>query len=436
MRTRYTAGVVSAAGGGLGLAVTPRRRAGVAAVGLWAVVTTACGVPFTPPDPCPPPATGFVPNCTRGGKVPAVDARADFRIVLAASSSDDVVLAPGQNAELTVYIEHSPRFAGLVTLEASGPPDLAFSVWPSLLPVPINKAFLYISVPEDTGSGEWTITITGSALVDGQMVRRTKAVSVRVPPPRRSDHQGYAAVDAGGTVHPFRLAYSGSVSGARPAIGIATLRGSRAGYRVLTDDGDVHPFGRAQPLGSMKGRPVRARIVGIASTPTGDGYWLVGADGGVFSFGDATFYGSTGGMQLNQPIIAIEATITGRGYWLLARDGGVFTFGDARFHGSTGDRRLNAPVVDMGASSINGYWLLAADGGVFSFGPAAVFHGSATGLVAPDAAVAVGPTVNGNGYWIVERRGRVIGFGDAQRLGDVGGGRADPPIGDLDVFRP
>lgn len=105
------------------------------------VVTSGCGVPFTAPDPYAPPATGFVPNCTQAGEVPAVDAPADFRIVLASSSSDDLVLTPGQSAELTLYIKQSPRFAGLVDLEAAGPPDRAFSVWPNLLPVPSTKHF-------------------------------------------------------------------------------------------------------------------------------------------------------------------------------------------------------------------------------------------------------------------------------------------------------
>jgi hypothetical protein len=33
-------------------------------------------------------------------------------------------------------------------------------------------------------------------------------------------------------------------------------------------------------------------MVGIASSPSGDGYWLVAADGGVFSYGDALFQGA------------------------------------------------------------------------------------------------------------------------------------------------
>jgi hypothetical protein len=33
-------------------------------------------------------------------------------------------------------------------------------------------------------------------------------------------------------------------------------------------------------------------IVGIASTPSGNGYWLVASDGGIFSYGDAHYFGS------------------------------------------------------------------------------------------------------------------------------------------------
>jgi hypothetical protein len=47
-------------------------------------------------------------------------------------------------------------------------------------------------------------------------------------------------------------------------------------------------------------------IVGMASSPTGQGYWLVAADGGIFSFGDAHFYGSTGSLHLNRPIVGMS----------------------------------------------------------------------------------------------------------------------------------
>ena len=61
-------------------------------------------------------------------------------------------------------------------------------------------------------------------------------------------------------------------------------------------------------------------IVGMASTPSGNGYWLVASDGGLFSFGDAHFFGSTGSMPLNKPIVGMASTPSGNGYWLVASD--------------------------------------------------------------------------------------------------------------------
>ncbi len=46
-------------------------------------------------------------------------------------------------------------------------------------------------------------------------------------------------------------------------------------------------------------------VVGMASTPDGQGYWLVASDGGIFSFGDAPYMGSTGAQKLNQPIVGM-----------------------------------------------------------------------------------------------------------------------------------
>ena len=74
---------------------------------------------------------------------------------------------------------------------------------------------------------------------------------------------------------------------------------------------------------------------------------MVASDGGIFSFGDAAFHGSTGAMTLNQPIVGMASTPSGDGYWLVASDGGIFSFGDAAFHGSTGAMTLNQPIVGM-----------------------------------------------------------------------------------------
>jgi hypothetical protein len=52
----------------------------------------------------------------------------------------------------------------------------------------------------------------------------------------------------------------------------------------------------------------------MAATPTGHGYWLVARDGGIFAFGDAGFFGSMGSTGLAEPVIGISSSPTGNGY--------------------------------------------------------------------------------------------------------------------------
>jgi len=49
-------------------------------------------------------------------------------------------------------------------------------------------------------------------------------------------------------------------------------------------------------------------IVGMATTPSGQGYWLVASDGGIFSYGDASFLGSTGALTLNKPVVGMAVS--------------------------------------------------------------------------------------------------------------------------------
>jgi hypothetical protein len=67
-------------------------------------------------------------------------------------------------------------------------------------------------------------------------------------------------------------------------------------------------------------------LVGMASTPTGDGYRLADPAADVTPHGGARSYGSLSGVRLNAPVGHIVATPDGGGYWLVATDGGVFSF--------------------------------------------------------------------------------------------------------------
>jgi len=198
------------------------------------------------------------------------------------------------------------------------------------------------------------------------------------------------------------------------------------GYWTVNAAGYVDAYGSADLYGSMGGQHLNAPISHIVSTPSGKGYWLVAADGGVFSFGDAQFYGSMGGKPLNAPVMDIIPTANGAGYWLVATDGGVFSFGDAQFAGSMGGHPLNAPV-NGGSPSQGGYWLVASDGGIFAFG-GAQFYGSTGGKALNAPIVGMADTPGGQGYWLVASDGGVFTFGDAQFYGSTGGSAPSTPV--------
>src|SRR5436309_6303154 len=40
----------------------------------------------------------------------------------------------------------------------------------------------------------------------------------------------------------------------------------------------------------------------------------------IFAFGDAPFKGSTGSLKLNRPVVGMASTPSGDGYWLVASD--------------------------------------------------------------------------------------------------------------------
>ncbi len=147
------------------------------------------------------------------------------------------------------------------------------------------------------------------------------------------------------------------------------IEGLSADAWAVSPDGVVTPVGDSPFLDDPSGLPLQQPVVGIASTPTGDGYWLVASDGGIFAFGDARFHGSTGALSLAAPIVSMASTPSGNGYWLVASDGGVFTFGDGGFAGSasgSGGSVVGMTPADTGSGL--DYWIYLSDGRALGFG--------------------------------------------------------------------
>jgi hypothetical protein len=196
-------------------------------------------------------------------------------------------------------------------------------------------------------------------------------------------------------------AYSGGVlMAADPAGGYWTT----SWLGTVTSHNGAAVFGSPAASGLQLTKP----IMGMASTPDGQGYWLVASDGGVFAYGDAQFYGSSGAIRLNQPVVGMAATPDGKGYWLVASDGGVFAYGDAQFYGSTGAIHLNKAILGMAPTPDGqGYWLVASDGGIFTYGDAA-FYGSLGGGTESVLGLVVSPPTAG--YTLVTGNGGASTF--------------------------
>jgi len=211
----------------------------------------------------------------------------------------------------------------------------------------------------------------------------------------------------------------------QPIVGMASTP-TGDGYWLANAYGDVSAHGAAPGLGSMAGTPLNSPITHLVATADGEGYWLVAGDGGIFSFGDAAFYGSMGGRHINAPVVDIAPTPDGQGYWLVALDGGVFSFGDARFQGSMGGHPLEGLVMGITVDDhTGGYWEVAADGGVFAFD--APFYGSAGGMKLAEPIVSMASAPNGGGYWFVAGDGGIFAF-NATFHGSMGGRPLSAPV--------
>jgi len=202
---------------------------------------------------------------------------------------------------------------------------------------------------------------------------------------------------------------------------------SGQGYRIVTGLEAVAAHGDAGA--GMAANPSLSRlIVAGAADPSGDGYWLAAADGTVFALGGAPSLGSlpsSGTVGAGPTIAAMAATPSGKGYWLVSTDGKVFDFGDAP--------SLSTPAGTTGffmgaASTSSGKGLLLATGGgnVVALGDAHGCGAVAASSTDPIVAIAAPPT--GTGCWLVSATGKVTASGDAADLGSLPSGAGEPVV--------
>jgi hypothetical protein len=72
----------------------------------------------------------------------------------------------------------------------------------------------------------------------------------------------------------------------------------------------------------------------------------VASDGGVFNHGGTPFYGAPAG-TVNGSVVGLASTPSGNGYWIVSNDGSVYNFGGAQFLGGLGGTPLNKPIVGL-----------------------------------------------------------------------------------------
>jgi len=109
------------------------------------------------------------------------------------------------------------------------------------------------------------------------------------------------------------------------------------------------------------------------SQDTSTGYLLLGSTGGVYNFG-TTWDGSLNGKAIDGRIVGITSTPTG-GYYLVTSRGAVYNFGTA-WHVSVVARGIDADIVGMAVDpKTGGYWLASTSGAVYNFRRFRVFRG-------------------------------------------------------------
>lgn len=217
------------------------------------------------------------------------------------------------------------------------------------------------------------------------------------------------------------------------------------GYWLVTNDGNVWPFGNNEDYGDSTGDIYGNPIWGIKSTPDGRGYYTLRRDGTIEAHGDAVHHGdwphNPAGFNSTS---CFTVKSDGSGYWIGDYTGNVAGFGVSSHGGWTNPSNplhLESPnwwdsnvMVDIEADpGSDGYWLLSSEGAVQALGGAA-WLGEPRGATWP-AAIGGDDSVvrtygrlranpRGGGYWVIDQIGQVHAYGTCKFYGQTPGNAA------------
>ncbi len=190
----------------------------------------------------------------------------------------------------------------------------------------------------------------------------------------------------------------GSPIGGALATQLCKFNGEKTGYWMASSSGQVFAF-NAPFQGSLAGKHLASKVVGIAGDPQTNGYYLVTAKGAVSGF-SAPVHGSVA--HPSSAVVGIAADKAGTGYWVVTSNGHVYAF-NATNHGQV--KNPSGKVVGIALDpQTGGYWIATSNGHVYAF-DAGKYKGKKLSAV---TGIAADP--KHQGYWLVNSSGHVFGF--------------------------
>jgi Ricin-type beta-trefoil lectin domain-like len=141
------------------------------------------------------------------------------------------------------------------------------------------------------------------------------------------------------------------------------------GYWAFTAHGNVNNEAGTPWFGSLgSASPPASDVVGMATTPDGEGYWLIESQqsGGatVKSYGDAA---SVADITAPCPVTGATTDPAG-GFWAFSACGDVFPDGGAPNLGSAVSRNVSDITGLAAVPGGGGYWLIGSNDSVYPFG--------------------------------------------------------------------